>query len=218
MNGHFIAVARRKELLETLVNECNSANNSFIVADLSLIEEVKRVANSTEKIDGVVHAAGFAKLVGLKFYKEEILNEMRAIHYDSVVMLISLLSRGKKLNQKSSIVLIASIGALLGSKANGIYAGVKGALISISKVWANELSPQGIRVNCVSPGMVRTQISAEFESQTSTESVLEDEKKYPLGYGLPEDVAYAVIFLLSDASKWITGQNLILDGGRTTTI
>jgi len=218
LNGHFIAVARRKELLEALVSECNSTNNSFIVADLSLTEEVKRVANSIEKIDGVVHAAGFAKLAGLKFYKENLLNEMRSIHYDSIVMLMSFLTRGKKLNSNSSIVLIASIAANFGMKGNGIYAGIKGALVSISRVWANELANQKIRVNCVSPGMVRTEIAKETESLVSKEAIEEDEKKYPLGYGLPEDVANPVVFLLSDASKWITGQNLILDGGRSSVI
>jgi NAD(P)-dependent dehydrogenase (short-subunit alcohol dehydrogenase family) len=103
-------------------------------------------------------------------------------------------------------------------KGNGIYAASKGALISISKVWANELAVNKIRINCVSPGMVKTEITNKSIENLSIEVIQEDEKKYPLGYGEAIQVANPIIFLLSDASSWITGQNLVLDGGRTSII
>ena len=103
-------------------------------------------------------------------------------------------------------------------KGNGIYAASKGALIAISKVWASEFSSNRIRVNCVSPGMVKTEITNKSIDDLSLEVIQQDEKKYPLGYGEAIQVANPIIFLLSEASSWITGQNLILDGGRTSTI
>ena len=218
MGGHFIAVARRADLLEKLVADFDAVESSFIVADLSKAADIKLVSDSIEKIDGVVHSAGIVKLVPLKFYKEEVMDEMRKINYDSIVILMSQLAKNKKLNPQSSIVLISSISGIYGMKANGIYAGIKGALIGISKTWANELAATKTRVNVVAPGMVKTEITQNTIDVLSAEVVAEDEKKYPLGYGLAEDVAYPVLFLLSDASKWITGQTIILDGGRTACI
>ncbi len=218
MGGHFIAVARRADLLEKLVAECDAEGSSYISADLSNTEEIKAIITKVEKIDGVVHSAGIVKLAPLKFYKEEMMDEMRKINYDSIVILMNLLTKNKKLNHQSSIVLISSISGIYGMKANGIYAGIKGALIGISKSWANELAATKTRVNIVAPGMVKTEITQNTIDILSAEVVAEDEKKYPLGYGSAEDVAYPIAFLLSDASKWITGQTIILDGGRTACI
>ena len=95
---------------------------------------------------------------------------------------------------------------------------MKGALIGISKVWAIELAGNNSRINVVSPGMVKTDITLSMINSLSKEVIDEDEAKYPLHYGNPEDVAYPVVFLLSAAAKWITGQNIILDGGRTSWI
>lgn len=216
MGGHFIAVARREDLLQQLVAEHDPAGSSYICADLSKSEEVKIVAYKVEKIDGVVHSAGIVKLIPLKFYKEETMEEIRRINYDSIVLLINQFAKNKKLNPKSSIVLISSISALHGTKGIGIYAGVKAALIGISKSWAAEFAiASRTRVNVVAPGMVKTVITQNTIDSLSAEVVAADEKKYPLGYGEAEDVAYPVVFLLSDASKWITGQTIILDGGRT---
>ena len=114
--------------------------------------------------------------------------------------------------------MVSSVAGIFGMKGNGIYAASKGALIAISKVWANEFAVSKTRVNCVSPGMVKTEITSKSIENLSLEVIQEDEKKYPLGYGTPEQVADPIVFLLSDASSWITGQNLVLDGGRTSTI
>ena len=93
------------------------------------------------------------------------------------------------------------------------YSASKGALSAFGRVLAIELAPRGIRVNMVAPAMVKTAIMEKFD--VSSEEFSEDEKRYPLGYGEPEDVANTIAFLLSDASKWMTGSELILDGGLT---
>ena len=96
---------------------------------------------------------------------------------------------------------------------NGIYSASKSALSGFAKVLALELSSQKIRVNSISPGMVRTPMADQTAKILSEDAIKEDEKKYPLGYGEPEDISNTVIFLLSDASKWMTGSDVIIDGG-----
>lgn len=215
--GKFIAISRRKDLLENLINECEN-DNKFIQADLTKIGDIHKVIELIPNIDGIVHSAGIVALAPAKFYTKELMDIMYETNFESIVFLINLLAKKKKINKGSSIVLVASIAGLFGMKGNGIYAASKGAMIAISKVWANEFSSNKIRVNCVSPGMVKTEITKKSIEDLSIEVIEQDEKKYPLGYGEAIQVANPIVFLLSEASSWITGQNLILDGGRTSTI
>ena len=213
--GKFIAVARRKDLLEKLI-ENSGRDNSYIIADLSKIEDIQKIIEVIPNVDGVVHSAGIVSSATAKFYTKELMDLIRETNFDSIALLINLIVKKKKINKGSSIVLVASVAGLFGMKGIGIYAASKGALIAISKVWANEFSNNGIRVNCVSPGMVRTEITNKYIELLSIEVIQQDEKKYPLGYGDAIQVANPIIFLLSEASSWITGQNLVLDGGRTS--
>lgn len=215
--GKFIAIARREDLLIELLSK-TSNTNCYIAGDLTKENDLQIIIDSLDKIDGLVHCAGIVSLAPVKFYNPKLMEDMRALNYDSILNLVNLLFKKKKVNKGSSIVLVASISGLFGMKGNGIYAGTKGALIAISKVWANEFAGMKIRVNCISPGMVRTEITKRSITDLSKEVIDEDEKKYPLGYGDPEDVSNPIVFLLSKGSKWITGQNIVLDGGRTTAI
>jgi NAD(P)-dependent dehydrogenase (short-subunit alcohol dehydrogenase family) len=215
--GNFIAIARRSDLLLKLINESNQDNLQYTL-DLTNIDNIKNLVELIPNIDGIVHCAGIVSLAPLKFYSEELMNNIRSVNFDSIVYLINQIVKKKKLNKTASIVLTTSIAGLFGMKGNGIYAASKGALISISKVWANELAVNKIRVNCVSPGMVKTEITNKSIEDLSIEVIQEDEKKYPLGYGEAIQVANPIIFLLSNASSWITGHNLVLDGGRTSII
>ena len=215
--GKFIALARREDLLIKLIAE-TSDSNSYIVSDITKDNDIQMIVNSIDKIDGIVHCAGIVSLAPVKFYSPKLMEDIRAVNYDSILHLVNLLFKKKKVNKESSVVLVSSLAGVFGMKGNGIYAGTKGALIAISKVWANEFASMKIRVNCVSPGMVRTEITNQSIINLSKEVIEEDEKKYPLGYGNPEDVSNPIIFLLAKGSQWITGQNIILDGGRSSAI
>jgi NAD(P)-dependent dehydrogenase (short-subunit alcohol dehydrogenase family) len=173
------------------------------------------VSQIDEMIDGFIHSAGVFKSVPLNFINQEFLDSERKLNYDVFLFLIKELVKNKKLNKKSSIVAISSIAAHYGSYGHSVYAGSKGALISTIRVLAKELSNHGIRINSISPGMVRTEMADNIANDLTTESLIIDEKKYPLGYGQPIDIAYSIAFLLSEASSWMTGQDIILDGGRT---
>jgi NAD(P)-dependent dehydrogenase (short-subunit alcohol dehydrogenase family) len=132
------------------------------------------------------------------------------------LVLFSELLKKKKINKSASVVFISSISAIRGAKGNGLYAISKAALDVISKVYANELSSKYIRVNTIQPGMVETGMSLQAENILSKEIMDIDRSKYPLGYGETKDIALPVIFLLSNASKWLTGQSIVIDGGRTS--
>ena len=162
-----------------------------------------------------MHSAGVVKNIPLQFINREYLETERSLNYDSFLFLTQMLVKKKKINPNGSIIPISSIAGSFGINGLAVYCGSKAALVGTMRVLAKEFSNNKIRVNTLSPGMVRTELVDKAANDLTIEALEIDEKKYPLGYGLPDDVAYAVAFLLSDASRWITGQDMILDGGRT---
>ena len=137
------------------------------------------------------------------------------VNFTAPVLMSAELIKGKKIVKNSSIVFISSIsGVLTAGIGNSVYSASKGAINGIAKNMALDLAAKGIRVNCVNPGVIETHI---FDNGTiTTEQLEEDKKRYPLKrHGKPEEVAHAVIYLLSDASSWVTGSNLVIDGGFT---
>lgn len=214
--GKVTGTARRADLLNNMVRNLGQDRTFFVEADLSLDAGIEKVAAAIPEINGLVYAAGVSKLTPLKFIKRQQLEEIMNINYYSMVLLLSQLVRQKKIikNAHSSIVLISSVAQQIGAKSSLLYTGSKGAMSAAGRVMANELSSQKIRVNTIEPGMVQTAMTSEMESMLSRETMDKDRQQYPLGYGTPEDVANAAVFLLSDASKWMTGRSLTLDGGR----
>lgn len=182
-------------------------------AELTNSEDRAQLAAELPALDGIVHCAGLTLLHPFKFSTEKKYHEIYSINVEAPLFLTQQLSKGRKLNNGGSIVFISSISPNVGTKGHVIYAGSKAALHGMARVLAHELAPAKIRANCISPGMIKTEVAAGLAEQTSVELLAIDEKRYPFGYGEPEDVANAVIFFLSPASKWITGTNLIMDGG-----
>jgi NAD(P)-dependent dehydrogenase (short-subunit alcohol dehydrogenase family) len=187
-----------------------------IQADLRNNNDINMIVENISVIDGFVYSAGVVNSIPLQFISRESLEMERSLNYDAFLFLTQNLVKNKKISSNGSIVSIASIAAHYGTMGRSLYCGNKAALIATSKVFAKELANKRIRVNTVSPGIVRTEMVNKSEEEHLTEeAIVLDEKKYPLGYGEPNDVAYCITFLLSDASKWMTGQDIILDGGRT---
>jgi NAD(P)-dependent dehydrogenase (short-subunit alcohol dehydrogenase family) len=129
------------------------------------------------------------------------------------VLLMAALLKAKKIAMQASLVFLSSISGQHPHKGGAMYAGSKAALEAFVKVLALELYPQGIRANYISPGMVKTPLYDKAEQDASKEVMDAHVNQYPLGVGYPEDVANAAIYLLSSASRWMTGTNLTLDGG-----
>lgn len=210
-----ILSARNKTKLEETLSKLEGGNHQIITADLTKQEEVKQLLDNLGNIDGVVHSSGIVRPFPVKFIDEKHIQEMFEINYNAPVLLMSKLFKAKKINKSASVVFMSSISSHFSHKGGALYSSSKAAINSYSKTIALEFSQQKIRSNVISAAMVKTAIFNEAEGVISKEMMDEHGKDYPLGFGEPEDVANAIIFLLSDASKWITGTEIIMDGGLT---
>jgi NAD(P)-dependent dehydrogenase (short-subunit alcohol dehydrogenase family) len=202
--------ARLAETLSMLAGE----GHEPIVCELTSDKDVKTLVGKLDKLDGIVHCAGTQQMCITKMLDKDVLEGLMDTNFFSVAVLNAALMKAKLLSKGASVVFVSSAAASrVAEVGNAAYSASKGALTAYSRVLAAELAPRNIRVNTVAPGMVRTALMEKFD--VSEEEFLENEKQYPLGYGKPEDVAYAIVFLLSDASRWITGTELLMDGGLT---
>lgn len=217
MGARLILVARNAAKLADTCKLLKGENHLVIPADITDEAALGKIVEEIPAVHGVIHSAGILKLAPLKILDAEQLKQITEINYLAPVNLTRLLLNKKKVEPRASIVFITSVnGVATVVKGFAAYAGAKSALNSISKVMALEYANKKIRFNTIAPGMIKTEMYHEMMQQVSEESVREDKLKYPLGdYGEPEDVANAAIFLLSDASKWITGTTVVVDGGLT---
>ena len=216
LGAKLIITARNEERLKETLDALEGEGHQMLLADLSDSDAIEALVNELPKIDGFSCNAGVAITQPIPFYKEDEIERIFKINTFSMMMLTKFLVKKKKLNKGASIVYTASIGNVYSAGvANGIYGASKCAIDGFMRTAAVELAPKGIRCNSVNPGMVETAIM-DNNGRITAEQFEEDKKKYPLGrYGRPEDIAWAIIYLLSDASSWITGTALKIDGGHT---
>ena len=190
-------------------------NHTMIRADLNRDEEIDNIARSIDRIDGFVNCAGITRPIPFGFSTRSSIREIMDINFDSQAILTARIVNDRKINKGGSIVFISSVsGVSCSSVGNSIYSASKGAINGMMKGMALDLAPRKIRVNSVNPGMVDTNI---YSSGAITDEQLRaDLERYPLKrHGKPEEIAWAVIYLLSDASAWVTGSALLIDGGYT---
>lgn len=167
-------------------------------------------------LDGVVHSAGINALRPLKVLNEGILNDVLQTNFSAAIGLArGFRQRGVVSADGGSIVLLASVAAFVGQAGIAAYAGSKGALVAVAKSLAVELARERIRVNCVAPGFVETDMLEDLRGRLTDEQFAKIMDKHPLGIGTPDDVAHAVAYLLSGTGRWITGTTLVVDGGYT---
>ena len=176
-------------------------------------KELSSMVSSLPKLDGVVSNAGIVLSLLAKFNEISDMERIFKINTFSHINLIQELLKQKKLKKGASIVFTSSMsGVFCGLAGGSLYGATKSALVGYSKALALELAPRGIRVNTVHPGMIQTPLTAN--TALSHDVLEEDAKNYPLGrYGKPEEVAAAMAYLLSDATVWMTGTQLLIDGG-----
>jgi len=189
-------------------------SNAQIVADLNSEEAIELLVSKCVALDGFVCCSGINDKAPIKHVTREKIDKMYGANVFGPMLLVKEIVKRKKINKGASIVFISSISSIYATVSNALYASSKGAINSLAKVLALELAPKKIRVNSIMPGMVRTNmINAYGLSDEEMDAVT---KGYPLGrIGEPEDIANAVVFFLSDASSWITGAQLVVDGGVT---
>jgi NAD(P)-dependent dehydrogenase (short-subunit alcohol dehydrogenase family) len=222
--GRGIAVTCSKMGAKVIINGRNATKlqetyslmeheSAIIVSgDLNDASTLTSLVGSLPKLDGVVHCAGIGQRIPCKDLQVENVNQVMDINFKAPVMLQAELLRQKKINKAASIVFVASIASWSPSFGNSVYSASKGAIISYSNCLALELAPRKIRVNCISPAMVWTNLI--YCDGTDEEQLKEDEQRYPLKrYGKPDDIANLAVYMLSDASSWMTGSNVKITGG-----
>lgn len=212
MGATVVLFGRNQNRLVQTLEQMESEGHLLIVCDLTNTTEVKRIVTDLPKLDGVVHCAGIGQRILCKQLQKEDVDKVMDTNFKAPVLLQTELLLQKKIKNNASIVFIASISSWSPSIGNSIYSASKGAIASFANCLSLEVAPRKIRVNCISPAMVWTELV--FADGTDEQKLKEDEEHYPLKrYGHPEDIAYLAIYMLSDASTWMTGSNVIISGG-----
>ena len=217
MGANVVLIARNKERLEKTFGLLEEGNHSYYLLDITDYDKIepiiKDVVAKTGKISGFIHSAGIEMTLPLKMLKPEKYEAIFSVNVISGFEISKIIAKKKYRDNIMSLVFISSIMGLLGQPGKIGYCASKGALSAGSKAMALELADKNIRVNNVLSGIVHTEMSKSLLSVLSEKSEKDIENMHPLNIGNPEDVANACIYLLSDASKWVTGTNLIVDGG-----
>ena len=215
MGARLVITARNEVRLKETFNLLEGEGHQSIVADLSNEEDIDKLVSTTHTVNGIVNNAGFNIVKLLPFIKTEDMSKMLKLNLEAPILLTNKIVKKKKIAKGSSIVFVSSIGKFIIAPGCSIYSATKGGLSAFMKNAAVDLAGKKIRCNAVLPGMVETPLI--LDKETLTEEQLDDDRNlYPLKrYGKSEEVAHAIIFLLSEASGWITGTELVIDGGRS---
>jgi len=218
-NGRVVLVARTAERLHETALSLPGAGHLVEAFDLNDVEEiphwVKSIATKAGPIAGVVHSAGMHAAIPLRMLDPTKVESLMRINVTAALMLAKGFRQKGCFASGASLVFLSSVAGMTGQPAIAAYSASKAALIGASRSLAIELAREGIRVNCVSAGMVKTEMSERIFASLPAEQFAAIEAMHPLGIGSPIDVAHAVVFLLAESSRWITGSNLVVDGGYT---
>lgn len=212
LGARVILTGRNKARLLQVYEQLEGVGHQMIPADLVNSEDMENLVGQIPQIDGLVNNAGIShtKLIG--FIKHDDLEAVFATNAFAPILLTKMILKKKKLNNNASIVFVSSAASINPDVANSIYSATKAAIASFSRSCAKELASKLIRSNSVHPGMIETELVQNLVF--SEEELEKDKSRYLLKrYGKPEEVAWAIIYLLSNASTWTTGAQLVIDGG-----
>jgi NAD(P)-dependent dehydrogenase (short-subunit alcohol dehydrogenase family) len=213
-----VLLGRRKDKLIEITESLKGENHTFIVQDLSVPNLAQALLNqniaSCGKFDGFLHCAGIESTIPLSMMEDDDYIKSYRLNVLSAFEISKLLSKKKFLNSSgSSFVFISSIMGILGRPGVISYCASKGALTNGAKAMALELVSKKIRVNVISPSVINTPMWEKMQSEIPEDAIKDIIKRHPFGIGKAEDIANASIYLLSNASSYITGTNLVIDGG-----
>ncbi len=214
--GKLIISGRNPEKLDETFKMLENDGHLAITADLVLEEQIDKLVDRLPEIDGIVHSAGIIGPTPAKFIRQQNIEKMFRINFEVPVLLTAKVLQKRKIKNHSSIIFLSTIATQFPYFGGSLYTSAKAALEAYARNLALELAGKGIRVNCLSPGLVNTPLITDPAKEGNPE-IMEDSlqrylKKYPMGVGEASDVANAIIFFLSDESRWISGSNLDMGG------
>lgn len=213
MGAEVYLTGRNQERLEETLSQIEKGKGISISADLSDSTDLEILVEALPELDGVVHCAGVIDRTLAKNVKEKDLQRVMKVNFEAPVLLQKLLLKKRKVKNSGSIVFMSSIAYVSPNPGQCLYAASKGALVSYAKVLSLELANIQVRVNCICPAMVATDVVRKDFDLLGVD-IHQDELNYPLKrHGKPEDVSNLAIYLLSDASAWMTGNAIKITGG-----
>ena len=221
MGANVVLVARNEERLKNVLSQCEGDTHAYYMADMSEIVDkgakplLEQIVSEHGKLDGFIHSAGIQKTAPLKLLSVKDYEEVIKVNTLSAFEILKYLPNIKYMNADGRIVLIASITGVIGRPGLAAYSASKGALISAARSMSLELAQRGIGINCVSLGTILTPLMKEYLDSLDENKKKQRVEGFPLGLGQTTDISNACIYLLSNASRWVTGQNLVVDGGYT---
>lgn len=220
MGARVVLIGRNRERLAETLSQMEGKGHQMVCYDLTDLKHQKElvadIVDQQGQVHGLVNCAGISTILPLKLMKAETIEGFfRTNVYAAIELTRQVLNVKNVSEEGASVIFFGSVMGVVGENAKSLYSMTKGALIAGARSLAIEYAPRKIRFNVVSPGVVETAINkfqpylADPEKRKATAAM------HPLGIGTTEDVANACVYLLSDASRWITGQNLVIDGGYT---
>jgi len=220
LGAHITLVARDETRLKAVFDQLESDGNSWVAFDLAhnlekISEWIKKDALENGPFFGLVHSAGIEKTLPVRSVSCQDYDDLMDINAKSAFFLAKGFCQKKCFVPGGGIVFLASIASLIGQGGLSLYSASKGSVVAMARSMAVELATKKIRVNSISPGHIETNMGAHLKKKMLPEQYEAIVKEHPLGLGHPEDVAYTVSFLLAETGRWITGTNLVVDGGFT---
>lgn len=216
LGAHIVITGRNEERAKETLSLLEGDGHTYILADLSSREGIDQLVEDLPVLDGCVNNAGYNIMQLVPYIKADDMDAIFNVNAEGPIYLVHRLVKKKKLGKGSSIVFTSSISARgVCSPGNGLYSATKAALTAFMRNASLDLAPKHIRCNSVAPGMIETPLK-DAKTAITEEQWEKNRQQYPLGrFGNPEDVAFAIIYLLSDASCWVTGTEIVVDGGRS---
>jgi NAD(P)-dependent dehydrogenase (short-subunit alcohol dehydrogenase family) len=219
-NASLVLVGRNREALAKTSEQAGTSSCHLMPLDLSepdrIFPTVRQMVEERGRIYGLCHAAGMVDTRPMSAIRLDGLKSLMDVNLTAGIELARAVSRRDVMTEDGGVILfISSIYGHVGMAGQVAYSASKGAVSSAARAMAMELARRGIRVNCLSPGLVRTPMTESAFEKLSVAQIKEIEAMHPLGVGTPEDVARAATFLLAPQTGWITGIDMVVDGGYT---
>lgn len=214
MGAKVIVTARNEDRLKETMSLMTGESHHLILSDLSFADQIPLLVEQLPELDGVIMSAAVFRTTPIRNNRRKYTEEIFNTNTFSNIDLVQLLLKNRKIKEGGSILFISSVAAYRPYAGNALYSATKGAINSFCQVLAIEQGSKKIRANCISPGIIKRDLIVK-EGAVTREELAKEEARFPLGFGHTEDIAYAAVYMMSDASKWVTGTNMIVDGGQS---